>query len=118
MILRTLSCLTIIACSLVHAEQVMGEGCALLEKDETKVKKIAILKAQADWVRLNQGITVSGKESILITENTNEERFEQEITIKITGKMNTFRVIDTETVNIADDVYLCLKVLQNINISK
>lgn len=89
---------------LVLAKPIDSVGCAKLTLSEQIARKVASIRAQAQWVKQHHGSLFSGKESLLLENNTSQ--LTQEIMVKSAGQLPSqaalnvkqyFRKVDGET---------------------
>lgn len=82
-------------------------GCALLSLGEHKAKKIAKIRAESEFVKINKGIYVSGKESVLISESDVLYERSLSITQKSSG-LSSYKLNVIYKKGLIDDKeYLC-----------
>ncbi|MBA6348811.1 hypothetical protein [Colwellia sp. BRX8-9] len=108
MLLR-FSLLSLLAISFfVNSVEETIKGCASLSLNKEEATKIAIIRAQAEWVKLHKGIKVSGKESAVLYENDVKDHIDQEITIHSIGNMDSFDVVKSKQLSIDSEPHICV----------
>jgi hypothetical protein len=89
------------------------EGCAPISMGAVSFK-IAKLKAQNEWVKANKGVTVSGKETLTLSDKNgaSEQVLDQSITLKTKGYTQGISVTSTTEKLIDDEMQTCVTVIK------
>lgn len=82
-------------------------GCALLSLGKVKAKKVAMIRAKTEWIKLTKGISISGRDSLFLNEKGTLDKSHSNITQKSSGIVqNSFKALFKEKL-IDGERYLC-----------
>ena len=83
------------------------EGCALLSLGKVKAKKVAMIRAKTEWIKLTKGVSMSGRDFLFLNEKGTLDKNHSTITQMSSGIVqNSFKAFFKEKL-IDGERYLC-----------